>query len=112
MGSVLQRPGPRQTQRVVHKHTFLAGSFSCVGLKSLQVGETLPFIEPDHRARFSQPEVVVVVVEVVEVEEAMNMARLHLRQTLALSMRTKLKVNYMLSTAVPFGAPVLVIFMA
>lgn len=42
----------------------------------------------------------------------MNMARLHLSQTLALSMRTKLKVNYMLSTAGPFGGPVLVIFMA
>lgn len=75
-----------------------------MGLKSLHVGEIL-----DNRARFSQPEVVVVV---VVVGEAMNMARLHLSQTLALSMRTKLKVNYMLSTAVPFGGPVLVIFTA
>lgn len=89
----------------MHKHTFLAGSFSCIGLKSLHVGEIL-----DNRARFSQPEVAVVEVEVEE--EAMNMARLHLSQTLALSMRTKLKVNCMLSAAVPFGGPVLVIFMA
>lgn len=67
----------------------------------------LHFIELDGRARFPQPEVVVAVEE-----EAMNMARLHLSQTLALSMRTKLKVNYMLSAAVPFGGPVLVISMA
>lgn len=54
--------------------------------------------------QFSQPEVVE--------EEAMNMVRLHLSQTLALSMRTKLKVNYMLSTVCLSGGTALDIFRA
>lgn len=40
--------------------------------------------------------------------EAMNMVKPHLSQTLALSMRTKLKVNHMLSTAVSIRGPALV----
>lgn len=54
--------------------------------------------------QFSQPEVVEVVLEA----EAMNMVKPHLSQTLALSMRTKLKANHMLSTAVSIRGPALV----
>lgn len=83
-----------------HRGVF-GDSFSCIGPQSLHFGEILDFIELENRPQFSQPEVVMVAVE----EEAMNMVRLHLSQTLALSMRTKLKVNYMLSTVCLSGEP-------